>query len=160
MYLLDRAQWAVSAFWMDDLKAKGLKIDLPHSQCVMMRFLFEKDGLSQKEIATMLRKDVSAVKRTVDNLEKKGLVIRKPVTGCKYGICLTPAGRALKDDVTEVADRVLKETFGLSEEERRIGIKFLEAISRSYVQGRVGRAPDIAFDEDKKFDESFMDDRM
>ena len=48
----------------------------------------------------------------------------------------------------------------LSEEERRIGIKFLEAISRSYVQGRVGRAPDIAFDEDKKFDESFMDGRM
>ena len=82
------------------------------------------------------------------------------MTGCKYGICLTPAGRALKDDVTEVADRVLKETFGLSEEERRIGIKFLEAISRSYVQGRVGRAPDIAFDEDKKFDESFMDGRM
>ena len=55
-------------------------VDLPHSQFVMLRLLYYKDGLSQQEIAALLCKDAAAIKRTIDNLKKRGLVERVHVS--------------------------------------------------------------------------------
>ncbi|WP_304407722.1 hypothetical protein, partial [uncultured Desulfovibrio sp.] len=62
-FLLNRASHAL---------AKALRIvleryavDLPHSQFVMLRLLYYKDGLSQQEIAALLCKDAAAIKRTI-----------------------------------------------------------------------------------------------
>lgn len=71
-YLLDRTLWALSNSLNVALKNEG--IDLPHSQYLVLRTLFEKDGLSQNEIAAHLHKDAAAIKRTVDYLEQKDLL--------------------------------------------------------------------------------------
>lgn len=86
-YLLDRTLWALSNSLNVALKNEG--IDLPHSQYLVLRTLFEKDGLSQNEIAAHLHKDAAAIKRTVDYLEQKGLVVRKTVAHSKYNVFLT-----------------------------------------------------------------------
>ena len=52
-YLLDRTLWALSNSLNVALKNEG--IDLPHSQYLVLRTLFEKDGLSQNEIAAHLQ---------------------------------------------------------------------------------------------------------
>ena len=72
-YLLDRTLWALSNSLNVALK-KNEGIDLPHSQYLVLRTLFEKDGLSQNEIAAHLHKDAAAIKRTVDYLEQKDLL--------------------------------------------------------------------------------------
>ncbi|MDR3061546.1 MAG: MarR family transcriptional regulator [Dysgonamonadaceae bacterium] len=86
------------------LKKKG--IDLPHSQFVVLRCLFFNDGLSQLEIAKLLSKDAAAIKRTVDNLEQKGLVIRTQVRTLKNSICVTNEGHELMPRVLTIAQEV------------------------------------------------------
>lgn len=82
------------------------KIDLPHSQFIVLRCLYYKDTLSQLEIAHLLSKDAAAIKRTIDHLEEKGLVIRKRVRRLKNSVCITDKGRAVMPEVLRIADEV------------------------------------------------------
>ena len=68
-----------------------------------------------------LYKDASAIKRSIDNLEKKGLVERKVVSRCKNNIYLTEKGRELMPEVIAVANKVFDMTTELPEEMCRIG---------------------------------------
>lgn len=116
--LLDRASWAMSNRLRRNLEANH--IDLPHSQYILMRLIYEKEGLSQQEIAGFLHKDVAAIKRTLDNLEKKGLIIRTPLSLCKNMVTLTAEGKNLmppvieiaRQTVTEVLENIPKDTYG------------------------------------------------
>lgn len=129
-YLLDRTLWIMSSRLNAALKENG--IDLPHSQYTVMRALFEHDGLSQNEIATILHKDAAAIKRSIDYLEKKDFVLRKPISGCKYGIYLTDNGKRLKPKIIEIADNTFKNLLsGITDETYRIGVSFLESIYKS-----------------------------
>lgn len=74
-FLLDRALWTLSSTLNATLKEKG--IDLPHSQYIIMRFLDEKEGISQNKLAILLHKDAAAIKRSIDNLEKKDYSLEK-----------------------------------------------------------------------------------
>ncbi len=129
-FLLDRALWTLSSALGASFKEKG--IDLPHSQYIIMRFLDEQDGISQNRLARLLHKDAAAIKRSIDILEKKGMVIRKAVTGRKNGIYLTGKAKALMPEVKSIADEILGGSFGQTEEIRRTGILFLESIYRFY----------------------------
>ena len=93
-FQLGKALWALSATLNATLKENG--IDLPTSQYIVMRFLYGQDGISQNRIATLLYKDAAAIKRSIDNLEKKGLVERRAVSRCKNNIYLTEKGRKEK----------------------------------------------------------------
>lgn len=131
-FLLDRALWTLSTALTTAFKEKG--IDLPHSQYIIMRFLNEQDGMSQNKLAILLHKDAAAIKRSIDNLEKKGLVVRNAVTGRKNGIYLTEKAKALMPEVKDTADEILGGTFGQTEEMRRTSILFLESIYRFYAK--------------------------
>lgn len=121
-FLLDRALWTLSSTLNATLKEKG--IDLPHSQYIIMRFLDEKEGISQNKLAILLHKDAAAIKRSIDNLEKKGLLIRKALSERKNGIYLTDKGKALIPKVKTIADEILGGTFGQTEEMRHTCILF------------------------------------
>ena len=122
-FLLDRALWALAAALNTALREHG--IDLPNSQYIIMRFLYEQDGISQNRIATLMHKDAAAIKRSIDNLEKKGLVERRVVSRCKNNIYLTETGRELMPEVIAVANKVFDMTTELPEEMCRIGNLFL-----------------------------------
>lgn len=83
-------------------------IDLPHSQFTVLRCLYYKDGISQLDIANTIFKDAAAVKRTVDNLEEKGLVVRSQVRTLKNAVYITEEGRNLMPKVLEVANGVIE----------------------------------------------------
>lgn len=105
-FLLYRASWAMSYFLKENFKKEN--IDLPHSQYIILREIYEKEGLSQREIATILHIDVSAVKRTLDNLEKKGLIVRQPASLCKNSIILTPRALEMKGKIVTTADKTIE----------------------------------------------------
>lgn len=129
-YLLDRALWVTSNALNKALKDNG--IDLPHSQYIIMRVLFEKDGVSQNEIAVFLHKDAAAIKRSIDYLEKKDLVIRKSESPCKYGIYLTDKGQSLKPEIIAIANDVFHQLLsGVPGEIHQNGIAFLKSLCKS-----------------------------
>lgn len=129
-FLLARALWALATALNTALKEQG--IDLPNSQYIIMRFLYEQDGISQNRIATLMHKDAAAIKRSIDNLEKKGLVERRAVSRCKNNIFLTEKGRELIPEVIAIADKVFDMTTELPEDMCRIGNLYLESIYNKF----------------------------
>lgn len=104
-------------------------IDLPHSQFVVLRILYFHNGMSQLEIANMVSKDAAAIKRTVDNLENKGLAVRKQVRTLKNSVCITDKGRELMPQVLKIADKIIEEALnGFSEESREQLFSMLKTI--------------------------------
>lgn len=105
--LLNRA--TVSLSKMLNSKTLSSGIDLPHSQFIVLRCLFYNDGISQQEIANLLFKDAAAIKRTIDNLEKKNLVTRKQARPQKNSVHISEKGKALIPSVLSLADDVITE---------------------------------------------------
>ena len=67
-FLLNRTSVALGKTLNNKLQEAD--IDLPHSQFVVLRCIYYRDGLSQLEISNLLFKDAAAIKRTIDNLTK------------------------------------------------------------------------------------------
>ncbi|MGF1777551.1 MarR family winged helix-turn-helix transcriptional regulator [Vibrio nomapromontoriensis] len=79
------------------LKEKGLTLALwPTLMC-----LWEKEGMTQREIAQTSKVESSTTTRTLDKLETLGLVERQPDPESRrsFRIFLTAEGRALKSEV-------------------------------------------------------------
>lgn len=94
-------------------------IDLPHSQFIVLRCVYYKDGLSQLEIANILSKDAATIKRTVDNLEQKGLVTRTQVRTLKNAVCITEKGKKLMPTVLRIAEGTIEKAFtGIPKEQQ------------------------------------------
>lgn len=91
---------------------KEVGIDLPHSQFILLRALYYRDGMSQLEAANLLSKDAAAIKRTVDYLESKGLIERRQVRPLKNALFLTERGRSVIPAAIKVADGLIGEIFG------------------------------------------------
>jgi DNA-binding MarR family transcriptional regulator len=124
-FLLARASNSMAMYLNSALKREG--IDLPHSQFVILKILHLKDDVSQQELADLAFKDTSAVKRTLDILEKKGLVERIPVTLRKNSIKITNAGRELMPKVMacmEKSKQIL--LHGISEGEYKLLMDILD----------------------------------
>src|SRR5205823_5041840 len=71
----------------------------------VLRALGRLGPSSQRRLVDTLGTDKSAMVRTVDDLERLGLVWRAPATGDRraYAVELTPAGRDLLDDAERTA---------------------------------------------------------
>lgn len=121
--LVNRASVSLAKSLNTSLNAQN--IDLPHSQFVVMRCLYFKDELSQYDIANLLSKDAAAIKRTVDLLEKKGLVVRKQVRTLKNSVCITEKGRELMPQVISIADGLIAEALSDIEPDKRELLKIM-----------------------------------
>lgn len=129
-FSLARASHAMGTSLNGLLKNNG--VDLTHSQYVVLRVLYAKDGISQQELAKRVYKDVAAIKRTLDILEGKGLVQRVPVTMRKNSILITETGKQLIPQVLDHIERweqsILK---GVDSEEYAIFKKVLKNIHKN-----------------------------
>ncbi len=126
-FLLARSYYAIATSLNGLLRRE--EIDLSHSQYVLLKVLYEKDGLSQQELAAKVYKNAAAVKRTLDILENKGLVERIPVSLRKNSIKITPEGRVLIYKVIESIRKWDSEILsGVSDEEYKIFEKTLNTI--------------------------------
>jgi DNA-binding MarR family transcriptional regulator len=112
------------------LQQAGLRL----GQYQVLRFLWENDGLTPREIATCLDVEMPTVTRTVQRMVRDGLVRREAhpddarsvrIYLTKRGTDLEPVLGALLEEETERALR------GFSEPERMSLISMLERISEN-----------------------------
>ena len=103
--LLSRASIALSKAMNHAILQYG--IDLPHSQFIVLRCLYYNNGISQLDIANLLPKDAAAIKRTVDQLEKKGFVERKHIRNLKNSVCITSKGKEFMPKLLKIGDDII-----------------------------------------------------
>lgn len=128
--LLNRVATAMSTTLNSALAEAG--IDLPQSQFIVLRCLYYNGDLSQLDIARLLSKDPAAIKRTVDNLESKGLVKRIPVRTLKNSVSITEVGKALMPGALAIAKAASdKATAGLTTDELKVLRANLELINNN-----------------------------
>ncbi|MEV1008414.1 MarR family transcriptional regulator [Streptomyces sp. NPDC049881] len=111
------------------LKNLGLH---PGQELVLMR-LADEDGQPQSRLVRALGLDPSTVSRTLQRLERKGLLVRTPSTADRRAVlvALTPAGRALLPEVRRVWDALDAATVaGLSERQRAEAARLLRRLTR------------------------------
>jgi DNA-binding MarR family transcriptional regulator len=126
-FMLARASHTMATCLNKTLSREG--IDLPHSQFVILRILSLKDNVSQQELADSAFKDTAAIKRTLDILEKKGLIERIPVTARKNSIRVTKAGQELMPKVMDCLEKAKKLYLqGISDAEYNMLIDILERL--------------------------------
>lgn len=133
-YNLERCVCAMSMKLHDNLQVAG--IDLPHSQYAVLRELYLEDGVSQAQLARKLRKDTAAIKRTVDNLENKGLVRREAASGRDYKVTVTGEALAIKSMILDIAVQTRSEIFyGISGQELDMIYGFISKITKNLENG-------------------------
>lgn len=113
----------------------------PGQELVLMR-LWEDDHQSQTELAGALGNDLSTVSRTVQSLERSGLVSRSPSQADRRSVIvsLTPAGSGLRQDIEQAwAELEAAATAGLSARQRGELLRLLRRVERSLLDA--GSAP-------------------
>ncbi|GKS15001.1 MarR family transcriptional regulator [Paenibacillus chitinolyticus] len=94
--------------------------DITVEQWEILVVLWEKEGITQKELADRLHKDQTNVARMLFKLEKKGFIYRvvHETDRRSLRVYITPKGRDIEDEIltpsTEAYNKTIK---GLSEEE-------------------------------------------
>ncbi|SCW84113.1 DNA-binding transcriptional regulator, MarR family [Paenibacillus tianmuensis] len=94
--------------------------DITVDQWEILVILWEKEGITQKELAERLYKDQTNIARMLFKLEKKGFVHRvtHETDRRSLRVYLTPKGREIKEDILAPSIEAYKKTVeGLSEEE-------------------------------------------
>lgn len=82
--------------------------DISLSMWFFLRLLWEGDGRTQKDISTELGLTPPTTVSAMDNLERRGLIIRKrnPQDRREIHVYLTPAGKQLKTQLSRYAHEV------------------------------------------------------
>ena len=102
----------------------------PHVSCLY--YLYKNKSLTMRQLCEVCNEDKSGISRSVEHLEKEGLVIRQGADGMVYKtqLTLTEKGAVVGGDICEKIDFVLSETSkNVSDEEREIFYKCLKEIS-------------------------------
>lgn len=103
-FLMERIQRAAKALTKARFRDEG--IDLTVEQWVILMRIEANPGLSQTEISDSTFKEPAAITRTLDLMQKKGLVERKPIPEDrrKYELHLTQKGRVVYDKTAPVVE--------------------------------------------------------
>lgn len=115
-FIINRTNQKLSNY----LTRKFKPYDITPEQWGVLNRLWEKDGISQKEISEITIKDQTTLTRILDKLETKGLIKRQtsPDDRRSFLIFLTDAGRSIEDILVPIAYEALDDALqGLSEEE-------------------------------------------
>lgn len=139
--LLNMAHRAANRAFREALS--GLNIDPRHFGVLLQ--LARAQPLSQRQLIDLLGTDKSAIVRTVDELEQRGLVVRGPAPHDRraHAVTLTDAGRIRYDEAELAAVRAAKQIFGrLSPQEHRDLDDLLRKIIEPVPTSTVAGAPD------------------
>ncbi|MFD5325761.1 MarR family winged helix-turn-helix transcriptional regulator [Streptomyces sp. NPDC127092] len=118
-YLLYRLGLRSGQLFNSALQESGLRL----RHYAVLRYLATVDGALQRELSTRLGYDPSAIVGLVDDLERLGLVERRPAPGDRRSriVVLTDAGRDFLKDSDRSSRRVTDSLLApLSDEERAV----------------------------------------
>ena len=130
-FMMEQALGTMTGALANAFKANG--IDLPHSQYTVLRLLYSSETpMTQINIAEILKRDAAAIKRTVDILERKGLVVREAQNGRTNRVVCTEKALAMKEIVIESANDTIHRMLGdFTEVELNVFITMLGRIAES-----------------------------
>lgn len=96
-YLLNRAARLVAQMFSGRLR----RHDVALGQWAVLLFLYARDGRTQRELSRLVAIEPPTLVRTIDRMERDGLVRREPDTrdGRATRIRLTPRAVALRDEL-------------------------------------------------------------
>ena len=89
-------------------KLKENNIDLTYEMLQVLILLWRRDGVNQQEIADFLHKDKTSLTYLIDNLSKRGLVLRSENQNDRRNkhITVTPEGMRLKEVVPPLIEEM------------------------------------------------------
>ncbi|MBN9285670.1 MULTISPECIES: MarR family transcriptional regulator [Flavobacterium] len=119
--LSGRIQSAFNRALLNNFKANN--IGLTKEKWSILAVLWKNDGCSQQVLADETYRDKPSITRLVDNLEKEGLVTRKPDAKDRRLnlIFLTDKGKSIENTVMKVVDATVNEAVkGIDPDELRI----------------------------------------
>ncbi|WP_426625498.1 MarR family winged helix-turn-helix transcriptional regulator [Leifsonia sp. McL0607] len=101
--LLGAASRAVERAWYDALEARGLT----HAGLIVLHFV-ELGFSSQTALARVAQVEAQTMSRTIDRLEREGLVTREPdpADRRRHIVAITPEGRTAFEAVRGLEDEV------------------------------------------------------
>lgn len=104
-------------------KFRNSGYDITTEQYRVLVILWNNDGLNQQELAEATHKNKTSLTRLINNLEKRGLVVRVQdrTDNRNKHVCLTGKGKELPKELTRLAKETLKDALaGISAEEIQI----------------------------------------
>ena len=103
------------------LQSRFAEHDVSAGQWPLLLYLWEQDGLSQKQLSRRVQIDESTTTRTLDRMERDGLVRRERDKSDRrrINVYLTERGNLLRDELVPYAQEVnALATHGLSEQDK------------------------------------------
>ncbi len=139
----DKPLEEVYFFWMDramkaQRKAKNrffkkLGLDITSDQWIILKRLSENESQTQKELADAVSKDPASITRSLDILEKDGLIERISADRRSFKVMLIKKGSDLvKRVIPEAVKYRNKGIEGLSDEEMKVFKKVLNTIYSNF----------------------------
>lgn len=128
-FLLDRTARRVKQYAQQ--KFKELRLNVTVDQWLVLKHLYENEGLKQNELAELLFKDNPTLTRIIDLLCEKNLTVRKPHPEDRrsFRVELTAQGRKKVEQMKPRIQKIrLKAWEGLSQSDFRHFKKVLDAI--------------------------------
>lgn len=110
------------------------ELGLYTGQEILLMHLWERDGLTQSELAEMLCVQHATLTKSIDRMSQAGLIERRPDPddGRVSRVVLRPAGHAMRESVEAVWQQVESESFaGLTTEERILLRRLLMQVNRN-----------------------------
>ncbi len=111
---------------------KQENLDIKAGDYMILRALYNSDGLQQCELSELIGKDKSSICRSVSNLLQKGLVKTEPISYKCVRVWLTDKAEELRPIILKIAEERQKALYDLAPERDIEGfVKVLKAIINS-----------------------------
>ncbi len=132
LYLIDQTNKIARQHSQREFDLLGIEINV--EQWVLLKVIEEKQVLSQNELAQTTNRDPASITRTLDILQKKGLIIREaiPDNRRQYNIKLTKGGSYfVLQNMPLVSEMRNKSIKGFSKEEVKQLIAMLNRVQNN-----------------------------
>lgn len=110
------------------------KMNLYQGQPRMLMLLWERDGLTQSEIVETLELRQPTVAKTIERLQKKGILFTRADTSDKrmVKVYLTPKGYDLKEEIMLIFEDMAKKMLkGFSLQEKDEFINYMKRVQKN-----------------------------
>jgi DNA-binding MarR family transcriptional regulator len=114
---------------------KEVGIDITPEQWVLLSALYERDGMSQAELAGNSYKDAPTVSRIIDLLDRKKLIQRVRIKEDRrsYQVTITPEGKATVEKALPAVLNARKKGWsGLTAEDHKVFLRIMDQIFQNF----------------------------
>jgi len=134
LFQIDKTSKVSKLYSQREFDRLGMGITV--EQWILLKIIEENDGLTQKELADKSLRDPASITRTLDLLNKKGFVERRPVEDNRrqYSICLKKEGKSfIKKYMPVISSHRAKSIVGITEQELEVLTLLLGKIQKNMV---------------------------